>query len=204
MRSPRSHRLSKSYPKSKRSGCARRFFSLVQVVLLVFAIAIAYWQIEGYLRQPQAILVLGGATEREVYAAQFAQEHPELPIWVSSGSNPEYTEWVFAEAGVDLARLNLDFQAVDTVTNFTTLADRFKASNIHSLYLITSDYHIRRAQIIGGIVLGSRGIHFRSVVVPSERSPEALEKTIRDGARAILWVVTGHTGSSLGRFFGRS
>jgi uncharacterized SAM-binding protein YcdF (DUF218 family) len=170
----------------------------------VFAIAFGYWQIEGYLNQPQVILVLGGAPERENYAAQFALEHPELPVWVSSGSNPEYTEWVFAQAGIDPSRLYLDYQAGDTVTNFTTLADEFKANQIKSLYLITSDYHMRRAQIVGTIVLGSRGIHFRPISVPSQRSPESpesIEKVIRDGARAVLWVFTGHTGSSLRRFF---
>ncbi|MBD2461816.1 YdcF family protein [Oscillatoria sp. FACHB-1407] len=201
MRSPHLRRSGKPRAQRKRVGCVRRIFSLVQVLLLVFAIAVAYWQLEGYLRQPQAILVLGGATEREVYAAQFAQEHPELPIWISSGSNPEYTEWVFGEAGIDPVRLNLDFRAVDTVTNFTTLADEFKASEIKSIYLITSDYHMRRARIIGGIVFGSRGIHFRTVAVPSQQSPESVEKSIRDGARAVLWVFTGRTGSSLGRFF---
>jgi uncharacterized SAM-binding protein YcdF (DUF218 family) len=36
--------------------------------------------------QPDAIFVLGGATERERFAAKFAQQHPDLPIWVSSGS----------------------------------------------------------------------------------------------------------------------
>jgi uncharacterized SAM-binding protein YcdF (DUF218 family) len=201
MRSPQSRRSGKPKSKPKRVGCIRRLFSLVQIGLLVLAIAIGYWQLDGYLNPPQAILVLGGATEREIYAAQLAQEHPDLPIWVSSGSNREYSEWVFAEAGIDPARLNLDFRAVDTVTNFTTLADEFKASDIRNLYLITSDYHMRRARLIGSIVLGSRGIHFRALEVTSARSPESVEKAIRDGARAVLWVMTGRTGSSLGRFF---
>jgi uncharacterized SAM-binding protein YcdF (DUF218 family) len=46
--------------------------------------------------QPDAIFVLGGATERERFAAQFVQQHPSLPIWVSSGSPREYAQWVFA------------------------------------------------------------------------------------------------------------
>jgi uncharacterized SAM-binding protein YcdF (DUF218 family) len=201
MRSFQSRRSSRLKSKPKRVGCLRRLFSLLQIGLLIVAIAIGYWHLDGYLNPPQAILVLGGATEREVYAAQLAQEHPDLPIWVSSGSNREYSEWVFAEAGIDPARLKLDFQAVDTVTNFTTLADEFKASNIRNLYLITSDYHMRRARLIGTIVFGSRGIHFRSLAVTTGRSPESVEKAVRDGARAVLWLMTGRTGSSLGRFF---
>ena len=92
---------------------------------------------------------------------------------------------------------------MDTVTNFTTLADEFRAQGIKSLYLITSDDHMRRARVIGEIVLGSRGISFRSVSVPSGRSPEPMFKAVRDGARAILWVMTGRTGSTL-KAYGRS
>jgi uncharacterized SAM-binding protein YcdF (DUF218 family) len=156
------------------------------------------YQVRGFVRQPKAILVLGGAIEREAYAAEFAQEHPDLPIWVSSGSNPEYTEWLFSDAGVDLNRLHLDYQAVDTVTNFTTLVNEFQDEGINSVYLITSDYHMRRAQVIGEIVLGSRDIDFRPISVASEHSPESFGKVARDAARSLLWVTTGYTGSTLG------
>lgn len=151
---------------------------------------------------PQAVLVLGGAPEREHFAAEFARQYPNLPIWVSSGTNPEYAEWVFAEAGIAVERLHLDYRAVDTVTNFTTLADQLQAQGVRSVYLITSDYHMRRAVVIGEIVLGSRGIHFQPVPVESDRSPESpetLNKVVRDGMRAILWVATGNTGINLVR-----
>ncbi len=149
---------------------------------------------------PQAVLVLGGAPEREHFAAEFARQHPNLPIWVSSGTNPEYAEWVFAEAGIAEERVHLDYRAVDTVTNFTTLADQLQAQGVRSVYLITSDYHMRRAVVIGEIVLGSRGIHFQPVPVQSDyspKSPETLNKLVRDGVRAILWVATGNTGLNL-------
>lgn len=161
---------------------------------------IAYRHLKSYLSEPQAMLVLGGATEREVFAAKMATEYPDLEIWVSGGSNPEYAEWVFTEAGVDLTRVHLDDRAVDTVTNFTTLVDQLKAQGIDNLYLVTSDYHMRRAQVIGEIVLGSRGITFRTVPVPSHEAAEPLEKAIRDGIRAVLWVTTGRTGSTLSQY----
>jgi uncharacterized SAM-binding protein YcdF (DUF218 family) len=172
--------------------CRRCFTGLVILVLL----GLGYKQLEAFLHPPQAVLVLGGSVEREKFAAAFAQAHPNLPVWISSGSNPEYAEWVFQEAGIAPDRLHLDYRAVDTVTNFTTLVDQFKQQGIDSLYLITSDYHMRRASVIGEIVLGSRGIDFETVEVPSQRSPEPLDKAIRDGARAVLWVTTGSTGSS--------
>jgi uncharacterized SAM-binding protein YcdF (DUF218 family) len=147
--------------------------------------------------QPDAIFVLGGATERERFAAKFAQQQPNLPIWVSSGSPREYAQWVFTEAEIEKSRIHLDYQAVDTVTNFTSLADKFHEQGIDSVYLITSDYHMRRARVVGEIVFGSRGIKIYPVSIPTGKSTEPTQKCLRDGARAILWVTTGHTGASL-------
>lgn len=192
--------LSKTIKPSRKR---RRWLGKAVLIALVFGVA--YYQIRGYVRQPQAVLVLGGATEREVFAVQFAMAHPDLPIWISSGSNPEYSQWIFSEAGIDMSRLHLDYRAKDTVTNFTTLVDDFQAQGINSIYLITSDYHMRRASVIGEIVLGSRDIDFKPIPVPSDEAAEPTEKVIRDAARSLLWLTTGHTGSSLGqRLLGKS
>lgn len=172
-----------------------RFFWFLLGFLVSFSIG--YRQFSGGIESPQALLVLGGAIEREAFAAEFARQHPNLNIWVSSGTNPEYAEWLFSEAGISQTRLHLDYDAVDTVTNFTTIVDKLKSQGITSVYLITSDDHMRRARVIGEIVLGSRGISLKPLPVPSGRSPEPIEKAIRDGARAILWLTTGYTGADL-------
>jgi len=169
---------------------------------LVLGFLVALWL--GYqplknTQPPEALLVLGGAIEREEFAAQFARVNPDLEVWVSGGSNKEYAQWIFDQAGIDLSRVHLDYQAVDTVTNFTTVVDQLKSQGIDSVYLVTSDDHMLRAKAIGSIVLGSRGISFQPLAVPSGRSPEPIEKVIRDGVRSILWVTTGYTGSSLAK-----
>ena len=174
------------------------------MLVLPVVLWVGYREIRSYFQQPQAVLVLGGSPEREVFAAEFAREHPQVSVWISGGSPPEYTESVFAEAGIDLDRVIIDRDAIDTVTNFTTLVDKFKAAGIESVYLITSDYHMRRAKVIGEIVLGSRGIDFKPISVPSGQSPESLEKAVRDGARAVLWVATGRTGSRLSQLLNTS
>lgn len=145
----------------------------------------------------EAIFVLGGAEARERFAAKFAQSHPRLPIWVSSGSPKDYAQRIFAKAGINKSRVHLDYQAVDTVTNFTTLVDRFQSEGINHVYLITSDDHMRRARVIGDIVFGSRGIVLKPVPVPSGRKPEPTEKCLRDGARAMLWLTTSQRSGSL-------
>lgn len=169
---------------------------------MVFALPVLMWL--GYQESkienlpPQAVLVLGGSTshlEREKFTANFVRDHPSLPIWISGGSPPESTENVFTKAGVNLKRLHLDYEAVDTVTNFTTLVDKLQAQGIKSVYLITSEYHMRRARVVGEIVLGSRGIQLKPVSVPSQNIGEPVDKSIRDGVRALLWVATGYTGA---------
>lgn len=147
----------------------------------------------------EAILVLGGAAERERYATGFAKSHPGLPIWVSSGSPPQYAQRIFARAGIRRSRVHLDYQAVDTVTNFTSLVDKFQAQGINKVYLITSDYHMRRSRVIGEIVFGSRGIKIEPVPVSAGRAPEPTEKCLRDGARAILWVSASQPGPIKGQ-----
>ncbi|MFM7449805.1 MAG: YdcF family protein [Leptolyngbyaceae cyanobacterium] len=170
-------------------------------VLLCFG-WVGYRTLKSYLTEPDAILVLGGTTGREEFAAKFAQTHLELPIWVSGGSNPEYTEAVFFDAGINRNRLHIDRSAVDTLTNFTSLVDEFKRQDIRQVYLITSDYHMRRAQVIGEIIFGSRGILLKPVEVRTQYEPEPLSKSLRDGARAVFWLATGRTGSTLVRRLG--
>jgi uncharacterized SAM-binding protein YcdF (DUF218 family) len=149
------------------------------------------------------ILVLGGSPEREKFAAKFALQHPDLPIWVSSGSPKEYSEYVFDQAGIKRDRIHLDYRAVDTVTNFTTLVDDLKAKQITDVYVITDSYHMPRANIIGIVVLGSRGIKMHPVPIPShmesfmaanpQAQSELKRKVVRDGMRSVIWLLTGST-----------
>ena len=94
-----------------------------------------------------------------VFAAQFWRSHKDLDIWVSDFDfNLNYDRLIFEKFGVPDQRLRLDGRATDTVTNFTTLAEDFVENKIQHIYLITSDYHLRRARAIATIVLGSAGI----------------------------------------------
>lgn len=167
-------------------GC---FIALVSII--PFRIVIAGWQ-SPY---PQAILVLGGSTAREQSAAQIAKHETQLDIWISSGTKPKQLISTFKGAGIDRARVHLDYRATDTVTNFTTLVSEFKQKNIQHLYLITSDAHMPRAKAIATIVLGSNGITYTPIYVPSTQDEEPFDKVIRDSGRSLLWVLTGFSGA---------
>lgn len=172
-------------------GIAGIILILVSIIPIRLAIA------SRIAPQPQAILTLGGGQVREKFTAKFAQNHPSLDIWVSSGVSPKLANPIFNDAGISENRLHLDYSAVDTVTNFTTLVSEFKKRRIHHLYLITSDFHMPRAKAIATFVLGSQGITFTPVSIPSNQPKELLIRIIRDGIRSILWIFTGRTGASL-------
>lgn len=146
---------------------------------------------------PQAIFTLGGGPDREEFTAQFAQWYPSLDIWVSSGTPPDSARKIFQAAGIPNTRVHLDRRAVDTVTNFTSLVADFKKRNFQHLYLITSDFHMPRTKAIATFILGSQGIVFTPVSVPSDKPPEPWLQILRDIGRALVWIVTGHTGASL-------
>lgn len=147
--------------------------------------------------EPQGILTLGGATSREAFTAEFAQTHNSLQIWISSGLSEQDAARVFTDAGVDFNRVRQDRAATDTVTNFTTIVDQLQQQNVKHVYLITSDFHMARASAIATLVLGSRGIRFTPVSVPSQQEGESPFRVGRDIVRSVLWIFTGRTGSGL-------
>jgi uncharacterized SAM-binding protein YcdF (DUF218 family) len=171
---------------------------LLGVVLILFStiplrLAIAYHSYP----QPQAIFTLGGGDSREVFTAEFAKAHPTLKIWVSSGSPRTLAQSIFRGTGVSLSRVHLDYRAVDTVTNFTSMVNIFEQKKVFHLYLLTSSFHMARAKTIAFFVLGSRGIAFTPIEIPSRQKPELGYEVFRDGARSLFWLLTGRTGASL-------
>jgi uncharacterized SAM-binding protein YcdF (DUF218 family) len=136
---------------------------------------------------PQMILVLGGDVERERVAADLARRDG-LPVLVSGGSNPEYAHWLFGRQGLDDGRVQLDYRATDTLSNFTSLVDELKRAQVRHVLLVTSSDHL-----VGRVVAGSRGISLTPVPVScgSRCVPEGTGKVWGDGARAALWVLTG-------------
>ncbi len=68
-----------------------------------------------------------------------------------------------------------------------------ESRQVKDVYLITSDFHMPRACLIGQIVFGSRGIRVRPVSIPSNQPAEPTTKYLRDGLRSVWWAVTGNS-----------
>ncbi|MEB3336724.1 MAG: YdcF family protein [Leptolyngbyaceae bacterium] len=170
------------------------------IALLISAIPIRLGIARLQAPYPQAILVLGGDPRREEVAAELAALDPAFKVWVSTGMPYKQSQQIFQAAGVPAHQVTLNYHAVDTLTNFTTLIADFQEQRIQHLYMVTSDYHLPRSKMIAYVVLGSRGITFTPVSVSSVRPGEypRLETRfliLRDTTRAILWLFTGYTGN---------
>ncbi|MBV5260257.1 YdcF family protein [Synechococcus moorigangaii CMS01] len=183
--------------------CLRTYRKLLVVMatatLMLFIVSIPVRLIatSAYSPTPQVILTLGGGPSREEFTALFAQEHEDLDIWVSSGVPTQQAQAIFQQAGIPNSRVHIDRRAIDTVTNFTSLVNDFRDRHIHHVYLITSDFHMRRARAIAFFVFGSRGIITTPVSIPSIQPDETLGHVMRDIGRSVLWIITGRTGASL-------
>ncbi|NJN48671.1 MAG: YdcF family protein [Alkalinema sp. RL_2_19] len=102
---------------------------------------------------------------------------------------------IFQTANVDFRRVHQDRVATDTVTNFTTIVDRLEKQQIQHVYLVTSDFHMPRAEAIATLVLGSRGIRYTAVSVPSQQPSESPLRLLRDVLRSVVWIFTEETGA---------
>ncbi|QNI86312.1 uncharacterized conserved secreted protein (DUF218) [Synechococcus sp. PROS-7-1] len=143
-------------------------------------------------QNPQRILVLGGDADRERIGLRLARQL-ELPLVVSGGTNPEYAQWLMEHEGLGKNEVRLDYRAQDTLGNFTSLVDELEGEGVEHVLLVTSEDHLPRAMIVGGIVAGSRGIRLTGVPVScAERCrTESMGKRWGDGLRALAWVISG-------------
>jgi len=177
-------------------GVSISLVGLMAIVLLIIPVRLTIAAHQA--PRPQAILTLGGDPRREEAAAQLARHYPSLDVWVSTGETRQKSEAIFQSSGIPDDRLHLDYRAVDTVTNFTTLVSDFRQRGIRHIFVVTSDFHMPRAKAIAAIVLGSQGITFTPVAVPSNRPKESSARVLRDMGRSVVWIVTGRTGATFG------
>lgn len=150
----------------------------------------------------EVFLVLGGGIlNRERYAffihsgssRQKGKGSSDIPIWISSSGLPEDT--ILADAKkfkIPQHLLYLDYSATDTLTNFTTLAERLKHEGIGTVNVITDEVHMPRAQMIGSIVLNHLGITMKKIEIPLKGvHSESRIKIFVDYMRCVLWFYTG-------------
>ncbi|CAJ1399889.1 unnamed protein product [Effrenium voratum] len=138
-----------------------------------------------------AILLLGGEPERDIFATKLAfAESASVPLKVfasSPGFGAEERLWPVEAAG----QLVLSYEAVDTVTNFSTMIPKLLEAEVGKVLLVTSSYHMPRALAIADVMLSDKNITFEPMSVDSTQPLERQWKIWRDVLRARIWRCTG-------------
>lgn len=111
-------------------------------------------------KPPQCVLVLGGCKERELAAAHMFGASSAVPsarmLLLSSGV-ASLAEMQAAAAPAAAHTVAVDHSAVDTVTNFTTVARSLAAAGVTSVACATAREHCWRALAVGTLALGAEG-----------------------------------------------
>lgn len=140
------------------------------------------------------ILELGGNPSRMYRVIELAQQYPSAQIVISSEGSPDFVVGLLRGAGIADARFILDFKAWDTVTNFTHTLRLVQSYSPRTLYIVTDQFHMKRAMAIAKAVYFLRRIK----IVPepymgSEPHPPESEELIRyDQMRSWIWRLTGY------------
>ena len=168
-------------------------WSIIITTLCIWLISLGpinpYSRAKSNKTSPQLILVLGGNIDREIIGINLSKVL-NIPVIISGGSNPEYAQWLIKKQGIDHNQVSLDYRAQDTLSNFTSIMDDLIYAEVNHMLMITSENHFNRANLVGKIITGSKGIKLSSLAVKcnSTCQVEPKIKEILDSIRAIVWV----------------
>jgi uncharacterized SAM-binding protein YcdF (DUF218 family) len=138
-----------------------------------------------------SILVLGGSIQREIYAAELAQESDQIPILISSGSLAPCIWLIFQQAQAPMQPVWLQDCATSTFKNYYFALPLLKQWQVKHLKIITSITHLPRAQWLAQIILGAHDIWVEMELVSESGVPgntESWLKTILDVTRSLIWA----------------
>jgi len=129
-------------------------FRTVAVVLLLAAVffVLGWFYPEKFLCvdsgpvTADVIVVLGGGQhERPVRAAELFQKHAAPRIFISGAGDDEINRQLLVQNGVPARCIEIEGKSVTTHENAEFTIARLRAENVHSVILVTSWYHSRRA-----------------------------------------------------------
>jgi uncharacterized SAM-binding protein YcdF (DUF218 family) len=138
------------------------------------------------------IIHLGGDATRVYETIQTAKNNPSALIIVSSEDNPVWVDQQLQAAGISRDRYVFDFNAWDTVSNFTETKRWVMQQRPRKLFVVTNQFHMPRAETIAHCVFWKNGVEV--VACPmADRTPrsEGWPLVLADVARALIWRLTG-------------
>ena len=139
-----------------------------------------------------AYFMLGGSIRREIYVTQVTQKYPQIPVLISSGSQPPCIKLIFQREAAELQNVWLENCATSTFENFYYGIPILRQWGVHKVKLITSPTHLPRAKWMAQILFGAHGIWVEPDIVEEVGIPgnyEAGWKTGLDVTRSLFWAV---------------
>jgi uncharacterized SAM-binding protein YcdF (DUF218 family) len=156
-------------------------FILFRLVQFLQAMSIA---------EPQAYLVLGGAAQREVWAARLKKEHPERPVLISGGSPDPCLYLMFEKQGSPMNQVWTEHCSRDTFDNFYYSLPILEKWGMRKVAVVTDYPQLRRAMPLAHILFASHGM-----AAVLERSPKDMgdhrgaADTIALAAAGLGWAI---------------
>lgn len=139
----------------------------------------------------ETILHLGGSLNRLVKTIELGQQKPKSIIIVSSEGNPQEVMRQLLAGGIERYRIVLDYNAWDTVTNFTKTYKTIKNVGTKKLYVVTDGFHMTRSMGIGYITYLMTDVQL--IACPSSAGgSEPWDLLIADWIRTLIWKLTGY------------
>lgn len=140
------------------------------------------------------ILHLGGNANRVEKTIEVYKEHPEAKIVISSEGAPQYIYDQLVGAGIDTKQFVFDFNAWDTVTNFTETFSFIEDRAPKNLYVVTDKFHMRRSMAIAKMVYLFEPISL--IACPymggDTSRTEPFRLVLEDAGRSLVWKMSGY------------
>lgn len=139
----------------------------------------------------QAMLVLGGSIQREMFLAAEVARGMDLPVIISRGSLEPCIYRLFQREGAAMDHIWLERCALSTFDNFRYSVPLLKQWGVRRVRVVTSGSHRPRAGLLARVMLGSHGIAADMVTVQETGVPgneESRVKTVLDVLRGLGWA----------------
>jgi len=130
------------------------FRAAICVLLLVMLVAVvAFFYPEKFLClesgpvSADVIVILGGGShERPLRAVELFQHHAAPRIIITGAGDDAINRQLLLKSGVPASAIQVENKSLTTRENAEFTLQLLRAENVHSVILVTSWYHARRAQ----------------------------------------------------------
>ena len=137
----------------------------------------------------KVILQLGGNINRMETGLKLLQDHPDATMIISSELPVDECVNRLKKAKIPKERFVFDYQAWDTVTNFTMTYPRINGMNVKDLYIVSDLFHIPRVKVIAEVIYFKKDIRRHYI---SHGTDNHTEEIWYDFFRALFWRLTGY------------